>query len=85
MTKEEILKLFREEAETLGNIPDTQTDIIMRLAQLLAESRGKLSKENFEELIHIGAVLYQKGEGQFQARKDIASIMKQSRDDTEKK
>ena len=84
MTHDEILKLFREEAALLGAEPENQNDLILRLAQLLADSKGRLPKENFDELVHIGAVLYQKGLGQYNARADVAEIMRSSLEDQEK-
>lgn len=78
MTQDDVLGLFRQQAATLGEVQSTQTDIIMRLAQLLADSRGRLSKENFEELVHIGAVMYQESAAQFRARTEVAAIMNKS-------
>lgn len=78
MTKEDILDLFRQRAAMLGEVKDSQHDIIMDLAQLLAESRGKLSKENFEMLVHIGAVMYQEGLRDYRARVEVANTMEAS-------
>jgi hypothetical protein len=78
MTQDDVLGLFRQQAATLGEVQSTQTDIIMRLAQLLADSKGRLSKENFEELVHIGAVMYQESAAQFRARTEVAAIMNKS-------
>lgn len=78
MTQDEILELFREQAATLGEVQATQTDIILRLATLLADSKGRLSKENFEELVHIGAVMYQESRGLYRARAEVAETMRQS-------
>lgn len=55
--------------------------VVLELAQLLADSRGRLSKENFETLVRIGGVLYKEGLDQFVARSDIADIMKKSASD----
>jgi hypothetical protein len=78
MTQDDVLELFREQAARLGEVQATQTDIILKLAQLLAESRGRLSQENFKELVHIGAVMYQEGLGQFRARTEVTAIMTKS-------
>lgn len=78
MTQEDVLKLFRERAAALGQVQSSQSDIILRLAQLLADSRGRLSKENFEELVHIGAVMYQEGLGQYMARAEVTATMEKS-------
>lgn len=80
MTQDEILELIRQHANTLANQAQAPmlNDIILRLARLLSESRGKLSKEDFNTLIHIGSVLYREGDSQFQARTDINAIMKNS-------
>lgn len=75
MTQEDVVELFRQQAATLGEVQSSQTEIILRLAQLLADSRGRLSKENFEELVHIGAVMYQQGLGQYRARAEVAATM----------
>jgi hypothetical protein len=77
MTQDEILAMFREEAERTPTAPASEA--ILALAQLLADSRGRLSKENFETLMSIGAALYKQGKSEFTARADIASIMQQSR------
>jgi hypothetical protein len=78
MTQDDVLELFREQATILGQVQASQSDIILRLAQLLADSKGRLSKENFEELVQIGAVMYQEGLGQFRARAEVATTMKKS-------
>jgi hypothetical protein len=78
MTQDDVLELFRERAAALGEVQSTQTDIIMRLATLLADSRGRLSKESFEELVHIGAVLYQEGSERYRARAEVAETMRES-------
>jgi hypothetical protein len=78
MTTDDVIQLFRQQAATLGNVKESQRDIIMELAQLLAESRGRLSKENFESLVHIGAVMYQEGLRDYRARSEIATTMETS-------
>lgn len=78
MTQDDVLELFREQAATLGEVKSTQSDIVLRLAQLMADSTGHLSKENFDELVRIGAVMYQEGLGQFTARSEVAALMKKS-------
>jgi hypothetical protein len=78
MTQDEILSLFRQQAADPNTEIPSQTDLILKLSQLLADSRGKLSKENFEELVHIGAVLYKSGQTQFNARQNVSDIMRQS-------
>lgn len=78
MTQDEILDMFRSEADHLPLELPVANEIILELAQLLAESRGRLSKETFETLVHIGSVLYKKGRNQFDARADVAAIMKKS-------
>jgi hypothetical protein len=78
MTQDDVLGLFRQHAATLGEVQSTQTEIIMRLAQLLADCKGRLSKDNFEELVHIGGVMYQESVAQFRARSEVAAIMEKS-------
>ncbi|SNT35552.1 hypothetical protein SAMN06265795_12825 [Noviherbaspirillum humi] len=80
MTQEEILALFREHADTLpleAQAPMLR-DVILDLAQLLADSRGRLSKENFDTLTAIGGVLYRQAKSDFDAISDLDSMMKQS-------
>lgn len=81
MKQEEVLRMFREGAERLGPIKDSQRDLILALADLLANSRGRLSKEDFETLVGIGSVLYQAGLAQYNARQETDSMMKKSIDD----
>ena len=80
MTQDDILDMFRTYAETLQPAADAPalSAVILDLAQMLAESRGKLSKENFETLICIGGALYREGKSGFDARSDLADIMKRS-------
>lgn len=78
MTQYDVLELFKERAEKLDVLQASQSDIILRLAQLLADSREYMSKENFEELVQIGAVMYKEGQGQFRARSELATLMKTS-------
>ena len=58
-----------------------KSDLILGLARLLAESRGRLSKENFESLVELGAALYKEGHSQYQARSDVDIIMTRSHSD----
>ncbi|GIZ50267.1 hypothetical protein [Noviherbaspirillum aridicola] len=78
MTQDEILEMFRHEAAGLPPEATPAHETILVLADLLAESRGRLSKENFETLVHVGAVLYRAGAEQFNARQDVADIMQHS-------
>lgn len=81
MKQEDVLNMFREGAEKLGPVKSSQREVILALAELLANSRGRLSKENFETLVGIGSVLYQEGLAQYSARQEMDSIMKKSVDD----
>jgi hypothetical protein len=83
MTQDDVLELFRKQAATLGEVQSTQADIVLGLAQLVADSQEHLSKENFDELMHIGAVMYQKGLGQFTARSEVTDMMEKSVQDRE--
>lgn len=81
MNQEEVLEMFRDGAEQLGPIKESQRDVIRALADLLAHSHSRLSKEDFQALVAIGSVLYQEGLAQYNARQEIDSIMKKSADD----
>jgi hypothetical protein len=85
MKKDDVLLLFREKAATLGTIPATQDDIIVKLAELLANSQGYLSKDDFDDLVHIGAVMYQRGLSNFRAGTEVAATMRQSVQERKKK
>lgn len=78
MTQDEILDMFRQQSANMSDAFPQPNSVILELAQLLADSRGRLSKENFETLVRIGGVLYKEGLDQFDARSDIAKIMKKS-------
>lgn len=56
----------------------SQGDLIRELSQLLADSRGTLSKDNFDTLVHIGSALYKSGSDQFNARQNVSDIMQRS-------
>jgi hypothetical protein len=78
MTQDQILDMFRSKADSLPLELPVANEILQELAQLLAESRGRLSKETFETLVYIGSVLYKEGCNQYDARADVAAIMKKS-------
>lgn len=78
MTQEEILEMFRLEASRMPLEPIPAHETILVLADLLAQSRGRLSKENFETLVHVGGILYKAGSEQFNARQDVANVMQRS-------
>lgn len=78
MTQDDILAMFRQQSETMDYAGSRQNEIIFELAQLLADSRGRLSKENFEALVRIGALLYKEGQSRFHAQSDVDGIMKRS-------
>lgn len=78
MTQEQILGLIREQASHMQHEPPNLNIAILDLAQLLADSRGRLSKENFEALVRIGAVLYKEGNSRFHAKSEVDLLMKQS-------
>lgn len=77
MDESNMLQKFREQAAGMGDHP-TYGDLIGQLARLLAESRGRLSKENFEVLVDVGGALYKAGLSQYQARADVAEVMRKS-------
>jgi prefoldin subunit 5 len=78
MTQNEILDMFREQADKMQAEIPSLNEVIFDLARLLADSRGKLSKENFDTLVHIGGLLYKEGRSRFQGKTDVDAIMKQS-------
>jgi hypothetical protein len=78
MTQDEVLELFRKQATMLGEVRPTQADIILRLARLLAASKEQVSTENFDELVEIGAVMYQESVGKLRARSEVTETMRQS-------
>lgn len=78
MTQDEVLELFRSQADTLGDVQDTQSDIILKLAQLLADTQWHLSEEKFNALVHIGAVMYQEALGKFRAKTEVSETMERS-------
>lgn len=78
MTQDEILDMFRTRAHELESDSSAQSSAILDLAQLLADSRGRLPKENFETLVRIGAVLYKQGHDKFLGKQDVDVIMKKS-------
>lgn len=78
MTQDEILLLFRDQSKEVQTAWLTLNGVMMELAELLASSRGRLSKENFEMLVRLGGILYKNGHSQFHARSDVAAIMKRS-------
>jgi len=75
MNSEEILAMFRKQASIMDRDSPEQNDLILELAELLADSRGRLSKENFSTLVGIGAGLYKERHSQYQARSDVNAIM----------
>jgi hypothetical protein len=77
MNKEVVLQLIREEAARLP-LHASYEQMVSQLADLLSESRGRLSRENFDQLVALGAALYKAGHSQFHARKDVAELMDKS-------
>lgn len=78
MTQHDVLELFRVQASSLGEVEASQSEIILRLAQLIADTKAYLPEKDFEVLVHIGAVMYQEGLGQYRARQEVATTMERS-------
>ncbi|WP_147384044.1 hypothetical protein [Noviherbaspirillum sedimenti] len=78
MTRDDVLKRFVEEADKLDKTYIRRNDIILQLAQLVADSRTSLSDESFAALLRIGAAIYKANLRQNRARKEIATIMRES-------
>ncbi|HYD60911.1 MAG TPA: hypothetical protein VEC35_11175 [Noviherbaspirillum sp.] len=84
MTQDEVLDMFQSQADSMPPQLPVSNAIILELAQLLAESQGRLSKETFNTLLHIGGLLYKEGRILFDAREDVAAIMKKSAESRER-
>jgi hypothetical protein len=78
MTQLDVVMLFNTQAKDLGTDHTTEDNTISRLAQFLADSEGRLSKEDFDFLTHMGALMYKHGLGQYTARADVAVVMSKS-------
>lgn len=80
MTPEHVIDMFRQHARTIALEPPGPmlSNVIQELAQLLADSRGRLPKETFETLVRVGGVLYREGNSQFCATSEVDGIMKKS-------
>jgi hypothetical protein len=70
--------MFRQKAKDLPSEASALNAAILELAQLLADSRGRLSKENFDVLVRIGGTLYKNGHDQFDGKSDVDAIMRHS-------
>jgi hypothetical protein len=81
MSQDDVLQVFRQQADMLGAIQDSQRDIILALAEVLAEAEPYMQKRHFDTLVHIGAVMYQEGLAQFNARSETDTLMEASVDD----
>lgn len=75
--KDLVLRLIRERSVSIDEHA-TYEEMVNGLADLLSDSRGRFSKEVFEQLVTLGAVLYKAGLSQYRARGEIASLMKKS-------
>lgn len=82
MEKNVVLDMFRKRANEMDDHPSYQ-HLVDELASLPAESRGKLAKEDFDHLVELGAALYKAGLSQYEARDDIAELMRESMDERE--
>lgn len=80
MTREEVLQLFREEADNLDKKYIRQDDTIAEFAQSLAEAKAMLPEKNFADLVKIGAILYKANHSRKRARAEIATTMRESID-----
>jgi len=81
MTPEDVIEMFRQHAATsaLEDRGPMLASVIHELAQLLADSRGRLPKETFDTLVRLGGLLYREGNSQFHAKSDVDAIMKKSK------
>lgn len=77
MDQGEVLQLMRERASGMDEHPSYQ-EMVNRLAELLAESRGKFSKDSFDHLVDLGAALYKAGLSQYRARGEVTALMEKS-------
>jgi hypothetical protein len=75
MSQDQVLVLFRQKAATMEEGLPLFNIVVLQLAQLLADSRERLLKENFDRLVYIGGILYKEGKMQFKAKSDLHPIM----------
>lgn len=78
MKQEDVLELFRNEAKKLGRIEPTQSNIILTLAQILSDSKERLPDTAFQQLVHIGAAMYQAGLSNYRAQSEVGETMRTS-------
>lgn len=77
MDKDVVLRLIRERS-TFIDEHATYEEMVNGLAALLSDSKGRFSKEVFEQLVNLGAALYKAGLSQYRARGEVATLMEKS-------
>jgi hypothetical protein len=75
--KELVLRLIRERSISIDEHA-TYEEMVNSLAALLSDSKGRFSKEVFEQLVTLGAALYKAGLSQYRARGEVANLMEKS-------
>jgi hypothetical protein len=78
MDQSDVLLRFREVSLTLGRIEPSQSDAILRLGQVIANASSRLTEDEIDELVRVGAVLYQEALSQREARADLETTMRES-------
>jgi hypothetical protein len=78
MDQRDVLLRFREVSLTLGRIEPSQSDAILRLGQIIANASSRLTEAEIDELVRVGAVLYQEALSQREARADLETTMRES-------
>lgn len=80
MSQQEILELFRTQAQHLHRSYHRLDDIVLMLANSIASSSACLKKEDFDALVYIGSVLEKEGAKRSRARVEVAQTMQASHD-----
>jgi hypothetical protein len=78
MDQRDVLLRFREVSLMLGRIEPSQSDAILRLGQVIANASSRLTEDEIDELVRVGAVLYQEALSQREARADLETTMRES-------
>jgi len=78
MKQNDVLDRFKAVASTLGKIEPTQSDAILKLAQIIADASHRLTEEEIDRFVNVGAVLYQEALSEHRARTEVDLTMRDS-------